>query len=196
MAFRILTRCFVQCPLYLFKCTPPFSTFIKSLISFDSSFHKVFGRLLDPGSFNSLKRLLTHKQSSFPITFSGIKLILTSTITPITYLRSWAHVVSIIVVKFMVNQHPFFLEALARVDNNTFPFQQHISFLATLQGNMWYSTTPNSCMCSSIWTTHRGNKWFNFKIPFWNICTIIPFLACFSTGHLKPIMPEFYHVLA
>jgi hypothetical protein len=32
--------------------------------------------------------------------------------------------------------------------------QQHISFLATPQGSMWYSTTPNLCVVSSIWTTH------------------------------------------
>jgi len=40
-----------------------------------------------------------------------------------------------------------------------------------------------------------NNKWFNFKIPSWNICTITPFLTCFLTGHLKLIMLEFYHVL-
>jgi hypothetical protein len=41
-----------------------------------------------------------------------------------------------------------------------------------------------------------GNKWFNFKIPYWSICTIIPFSTCFLTRNLRPIMFEFYHVLA
>ncbi len=31
-----------------------------------------------------------------------------------------------------------------------------------------------------------GNKWFNFKIPFRNAYTIIPFQACSPTRHLKP----------
>ncbi len=41
-----------------------------------------------------------------------------------------------------------------------------------------------------------NNKWFNFKIPFWNICTITPFPTCSLMGHLKFIMPEFYYVIA
>jgi hypothetical protein len=39
-----------------------------------------------------------------------------------------------------------------------------------------------------------GNKWFNFKISSWIIYTIIPFLACSLTRHLKPIVLEFDHV--
>jgi hypothetical protein len=31
------------------------------------------------------------------------------------------------------------------------------------------------------------NKWFDFKIPFQNIYTIIPFPTCFVMGYLKPI---------
>jgi len=51
--------------------------------------------------------------TSFPITFGGVKLISTSTITPTTYLKSWALVVSIIIARFMIDQCPFLLEALA-----------------------------------------------------------------------------------
>jgi hypothetical protein len=40
-----------------------------------------------------------------------------------------------------------------------------------------------------------SNKWFNFKTPSRSICTIITFLTCSTIGYLKPIMPEFYHVL-
>jgi hypothetical protein len=122
MAFGILTRYFMQHPSYLLQCTPSSSTFIKSPISYDSSLHKVFGCLLGPRSFDSPKGPLACKQVSFPITFDGVELISTSTITPIIYLGSWALVVLVIAVRFMVDQHPFLLETSARVDNNTFPF--------------------------------------------------------------------------
>jgi hypothetical protein len=122
VAFRILICCFMQRPSYLLRCTPPSSTFIKSLIFFYSSFHKMFGHLLGLGSFDSLEGPLVHKQVSLPITFGGIKLISTSTITPTTYLKSWALVASVITIRFMVDQCPFLLEALARVDNNAFAF--------------------------------------------------------------------------
>jgi len=122
VAFGILTRFFVQHSSYFLLCTPPSSTFIKSFISFDSSFHKMFRCLLGLGSFDSRKRFLARKQTSFPITFGGFGVIVTSTITLTTYLRSWALVVSIIVARFMVDQHHFLLEALAQANNNTFPF--------------------------------------------------------------------------
>jgi len=95
---------------------------IESFTSFDSSFFQIFGRLLGPRSFDNPKKLLTHKQTSFPITFGDIGFILTATIAPTTYLRNWALVTSIIAIKFMVDQCHFLLEALAQVDNNTFPF--------------------------------------------------------------------------
>jgi hypothetical protein len=54
-------------------------------------------------SFDSPQRLLTCKQVSLLITLVGIGFISTSTIALATYLKSWALVVSIIVVRFMVN---------------------------------------------------------------------------------------------
>ncbi len=108
----------MQCPLYLLQCTHPFSTFIKSFISFDYFLLKVFGR-------DSLEKPLIPKQASFPITFGGVRFILTSTITHVAHLGNWAFVTSIIVVRFMINQCPFLLEALTWV-NNTFPFQQNL----------------------------------------------------------------------
>jgi hypothetical protein len=57
------------------------------------------------------------------MTFGVIGLIPTATITSTTYLGSWAFIASIIVVRFMVNQRPFLLEALTQINNNTFPFQ-------------------------------------------------------------------------
>jgi len=125
VAFGILTHCFVQWPSYLLRCTPPFSTFIKYFTSFYSSFFQVFGCFLGPWSFDNPKGLLTHKQGILLITFGGIGFIPTATIGPTTYLRNWALVASIIVIRFIVDQHPFLFEALAWVDNNTFPFQQH-----------------------------------------------------------------------
>jgi hypothetical protein len=63
----------------------------------------MFRCLLGPRSFDSLKILLIHKQISFQITFGGISLISTSTIALIAYLRSWAFVFSITVIKFIVD---------------------------------------------------------------------------------------------
>jgi hypothetical protein len=83
----------------------------------------VFGHLLGLRSFDNPKGPLVRKQGSFPITLGGIGFISTSTITPTTYLGSWAFVASIIDVRLMVDQRLFLLKALARIDNNKFPFQ-------------------------------------------------------------------------
>jgi hypothetical protein len=88
----------------------------------------------------------------------------------------------------MVDQHPFLLQVLAQI-NNTFLFQQH--FKAT-----WNLLPPPAYACFFHLNNSLGNKWFNFKNPSWNVYTIIPFLACSSMGHLKLIMPKFYHVMA
>ncbi len=86
----------------------------------------MFGCLLGLRSFDSPKGFLVHKQTSLLITFGGVGLILTSTIAPTTYLESWAFVDSIRTIMLMVDQHPFLLKTLAQVNNNTFPFQQHL----------------------------------------------------------------------
>jgi hypothetical protein len=61
---------------------------------------------------------------------------------------------------------------------------------------MWFSITPSPCVSFFIWITQRDKKWFNFKIPFWSVHTIIPFPTCSPTRYLRPIVPKFYHVLA
>ncbi len=94
----------------------------KFLYFFYSSLFQIFRHLLGLGSFDSLKGSLACKHACFPIAFSGIRLIPIATIALATYLKNWAHVVSIIIVKFIVNQCPFLLKALTIVDNNTFPF--------------------------------------------------------------------------
>jgi hypothetical protein len=58
--------------------------------------------------------------------------ISTSTITLIAYLGSWALVASIIAARFMVDQRRFFLEALTRIDNNSFSLQQHLKVICDL----------------------------------------------------------------
>ncbi len=123
ITFVILTHCFMQRLSYLLQSTPPFSTFMESLTSFDSSLLQMFRHLLGLKSFDNLEGPLACKQVFLPITFGGIGLIPTTTIALSAYLRSWALVASIIAIRFMVYQHPFLLEALAQVDNNTFPFQ-------------------------------------------------------------------------
>jgi hypothetical protein len=105
-------------------------TFIESFISFDFFFLQMFGCLLGIGSFDGPKSPLACKQTSLPITFRGVQFISTSIIAPIAYLRSWALVALVITARFMVDQHPFLLEALTRLDNNTFPFP------TTLQGDV------------------------------------------------------------
>jgi len=82
----------------------------------------MFGCLLDLKSINNPKGPLTCKQTSLPIAFSGIELIPIATITLTTYLRNWSFVTPIIATRFMNDQCPFLLEALAKIDNNTFPF--------------------------------------------------------------------------
>jgi len=125
VAFGILIHCFMQHPSYFLWCTPPSSTFTKSLISFYSSFLQMFGHLLAIGSSDSPKRPLVHKQISLLITFNGVRLILISTIALKVYLGNWVLVVSVIIARFTVDQHPFLFETFTQVNNNTFPFQQH-----------------------------------------------------------------------
>ncbi len=93
---------------------------------------QVFGHLLGSKFFDSPKGLLTYKQASLPITFSGIGLIPTITITPRAYLESWAFIILVIDVRFMVDQHPFLFEALTQININTFPFQQHLKVACDL----------------------------------------------------------------
>jgi hypothetical protein len=89
----------------------------------------------------------------------------------------------------MVNQYPFLLEALARVDNNTFLFQQHLKVVCD-------SYCRELARVFFHLNNSYGNKWFDFKIPFQSVYIIIPFSTCFLMGYLKPIVLEFYHVLA
>ncbi len=82
----------------------------------------------------------------------------------------------------MVDQCPFVLKVLTWVDNNNFPFQQYLKITCDL-------FTIFLLLNNSL-----NNKWFDFKIPFQSVYTIIPSLTCSPIGYLKPIVIEFYHV--
>ncbi len=118
MGFKILIYCFVQRLSYLLCCTPLYSIFIESLVSFDYFLLQMFGCLLGLGSFDNLEIPLVHKHAYLPITLGGIELIPTTTINVTILLKNY--ITLIIVVRFMINQRPFLLETLARIDNNTF----------------------------------------------------------------------------
>jgi len=151
--------------------------------------HKLFGPLLGPWSFDNIEKPLDRRQVSFPIIFGGVGFILTSMIAPIVYLGNWAIIALVIIVRFMIDQHPFFLETLAQVDNNTFFFQQHFKTICDLYH-------PQSMFVFLYLNNSSSNKWFNFKIPSHNVYAIIPFLACSLTEHQRSIVLKFYHVLA
>jgi hypothetical protein len=150
---------------------------------FYSSFLQMFGCFLGLGSFNSPKGVIACKEAYFLIAFGGIKLIRTTTIIAIAYLGSWDLGVSIIIVMFMVDQHPSLLEALTQVNKNT--SKQHVIFYR-----------PQHMCVFLLLNNSLGNKLFDFRIPSLNVCVIIPFIAWSLIGYLKPIVLKFYRVLA
>jgi len=174
----------VQRTSNLLWCTPPSSTFVESLISFNSSPFQVFQHLLGLGSFDSLEGLLACKWASLPKTFSGIMFISTFTIAPTTYLGSWALVVLVIIVRFMVNQHLFLLEALTWVNNNKFCFQQHLKATCDL-------SPPPARVFFSIWTIHRvtndSTSRFHLEMP----TPSYPFQHAFWRDIWGPSCPNF-----
>lgn len=110
IAFKILTHCFMQQPSYILLYILPSSTFIESFIYFHYSSFQMFGHLLGLDSFDSPKGFLVCEQVFFPITFNGIEFTPTTTITPKPFLWSWTFVVSIIIVRFIVEQLATFLK--------------------------------------------------------------------------------------
>jgi hypothetical protein len=72
----------------------------------------MFGHILGLRFFYNLEGPLARNQVSLPKTFVVISPISTTTITLVAYLRNSAFVASIIATRFMVDQHPFLLEAL------------------------------------------------------------------------------------
>jgi hypothetical protein len=64
----------------------------------------MFRRFLGLGFFNSPKGLLVRKKTSLPIAFGEIGFVSITTIALATYLGSWTFVISIIIVRFMVEK--------------------------------------------------------------------------------------------
>jgi len=110
VAFGILIRCFMQRPSYLLRCTSPTSTFIDLLFIHYSSFHKMFRPLLGLRSFDIAKGPLVRKQTSFPITFDGVVVILISIIAPTTYLGNRAFVIQLYLLGLWLINVPSFLK--------------------------------------------------------------------------------------
>jgi hypothetical protein len=54
----------------------------------------------------------------------------------------------------------------------------------------------SSCVSSSIWTIHWTTNGLIWRFHLEMSTLSYSFPTCFSTEHLKPIMPKFYHVLA
>jgi len=59
----------------------------------------------------------------------------------------------------MVDPCPFLFEALMQVNNNTFPFQQHLKVACDL-------LSPLAWVCFFILNNSLDNNQFIFKIPF------------------------------
>jgi len=138
----------------------------------------MFGRILCPGSFDSLKGLLVHKQVSLPIILGGIGFILTSTITLAAYLRNYTFVTLIVAIKFMVNQHPFLLKALMQIDNNTFPFQLHL--IATC-----HLLPPLAWTCFPLFEELIGQQMVHFQDSILEHLHHHTFFSMFSNGIFK-----------
>jgi hypothetical protein len=60
--------------------------------------------------------------TSFLISHGGIGIIFTKFIMPMAYLRSWALVAPIIIIKLFLNYHLFLLDVIGLKSSNSFPF--------------------------------------------------------------------------
>jgi hypothetical protein len=148
----------------------------------------VFGRLLRPGSFDSLEGPLAHKQAFLPITFGNISFIPTTNITQVTYLRSWAFVASIIIVRFMVDQGFFLAWSL-----NT-SWQQHLPFPIALQSHLRFSTTlTRTCFLPFEQLIGHQMVWFQDSILERLHHHTLSNMLFYSI--VKPTMLESYYVL-
>jgi hypothetical protein len=140
------------------------------LFPFNPPFFKCLDAFWVQGPLISPKGPLAYKQVFLPLIFGGIRLIPTSTITLVAYLRSWAFIPSIIVTRFMVNQCPFLLEALMWIDNNTFHLQQHLN--ATCD---FLPPLTQAYMSPSFWRTHWKPNGSSSRFHFGTFAPSYPF---------------------
>jgi hypothetical protein len=89
----------------------------------------------------------------------------------------------------MVDQHPFLFEALGRVDNNTFLFQQHFKVACDL-----FPPLTRACLFPFKQLIRQQMVEFKNSISkrlhYHNLSNML------SNKIFEPIMPKFYHVLA
>jgi hypothetical protein len=89
----------------------------------------------------------------------------------------------------MVDQCPFLFEALTGVDNNTFPFQQHLKATCDL-------LPPLAHACFLSFEQPIGQQMVQFQDSISEHLHHHTFSNMFFDKVLKPIVLEFYHVLA
>jgi hypothetical protein len=88
----------------------------------------------------------------------------------------------------MVDQHPFFLEALTQVDNNTFLFQQHLKATFDL-------LRPLARVCLPPFEL-VGQQMVQLQNSILEHLHHHTFSNMLPTQYLKPNVLGFYHVLA
>jgi hypothetical protein len=91
-------------------------------------------------------------------------------------------------MRFMVNQCPFLLETFTWINNNIFPFQQHLKVTCD------FLPLPTH-VCFFPLEQFIEQQMGQLQNSISELCTVVPFLTCFSTRYLRPIMLKFYHVL-
>jgi hypothetical protein len=95
----------------------------------------------------------------------------------------------IIATKFMVDHCPFLLEALTWVDNNTFFFQQHFKVACDL-----LSPPIRTYLLPFEQFIKEQMVQFQYSISKHLHHHTLP--TCSSIRYMRPIVLEFYHVLA
>jgi len=88
----------------------------------------------------------------------------------------------------MVDQRLFLLEALTQVNNNTFPFQQHLKGACDL-------LPPPTRACFLSFEQLTGQQMVLFQNSISKCLHHHNLSKCSLTRYMKPIVPKFYHVL-
>jgi len=133
----------VKRPSYLLRAFSPLPSFRHELVSFDLTFMQICERLLGPSCFECLKPPLVHWEVMFPISRGSIGFILAKTIELMIFLGSWALVTLVITSRFLLDLHPFLLEAIGVSSSSSLPFQMHMRL-------SWKYFPPIAITCLSM----------------------------------------------
>jgi hypothetical protein len=82
----------------------------------------IFEKLLGSSSLECHEALLVHQYVVLPISNEGIRLISFEFIVLTIDLRSWALIALVIASRFLLDSHPFLLEAIGVKNSKPFPF--------------------------------------------------------------------------